>query len=145
MGALPLTTTRRTNRSHQTCQALATVFVAVAPDGKGKLENKLVKAVADAGDGSSGIYEDRRTRRGRCLNCEILSNFFCSAPRSISQGTSRCDPLHRGGAAAKVPARHPFVPSHETPGLRNQAASYGGAMQEVDDVPSSNCATRLSA
>ena len=102
MGALPLTTTRRPNRSHQKCQALATVFVAVAPDGKGKLENKLVKAVADAGDGSSGIYEDRRTRRGRCLNYEILSNFFCSAPRSISQGTSRCDPLHRGGAAAKV-------------------------------------------
>jgi hypothetical protein len=42
-------TTRRTSRSHQKCQALATVFVAVVPDGKGKPENRLVKAVADAG------------------------------------------------------------------------------------------------
>jgi hypothetical protein len=114
------------------------------PTARASWRTSWSRAVADAGDGSSGIYEDS-TRRGRCLNCEILSNFFCSAPRSISQGTSRCDPLHRGGAAAKVPPRHPFVPSHETPGLRNQAASYGGAMQEVDDVPSSNCATRLSA
>ena len=115
------------------------------PTARASWENKLVNAVADAGDGSSGIYEDRRTRRGRCLNCEILSDFFCSAPRSISQGTSRCDPLHRGAPRPRLPARHPFVPSHETPGLRNQAASYRGAMQEVDDVPSSNCATRLSA
>ena len=83
------------------------------PTARASWENKLVNAVADAGDGSSGIYEDRRTRRGRCLNYEILSNFFCSATSvDISRDVALRPVASRGrrGQGCR-PAIHLFRPT----------------------------------
>ena len=115
------------DRVDQNCQAIANVFVdEVVGDSKGNLYHTRAKTVPDARDGSIEICKDRH-RRGQCLKARDTDATFLLCPLVDILKDVTLRPVASGPRRLTLPAPYPFVPSHETPGLRSRRGPHHAA------------------